>query len=86
MPAIDLNPAAEYGELVTVLPDRDVPIEQALVAIRAAPMADGDCVLAVGDVVFTAIIIATMAMRGFRPRVLRWDKLRREYDLVEVPW
>lgn len=86
VPSIDLNPAAQYGELHT-LSDGQGPFEDQLESVRltAGEAIDkDDYILCVGDVVLTAAAIAIAnAMNGV-VNLLRWDREAKHYNVVTV--
>lgn len=90
VPSLDLNPAAQFGELVTLTEGalHDLPaLHRARDAIRIATMKDlrpQDCILCVGDVALTALCIAHALARNGHVTLLRWDRNKRSYDAVEV--
>ena len=85
VPSIDLNKAALFGEL-TVITVQPTPMEDAMEQIQAVAgsITPDDLILAVGDV---ALLVATAAIAcratGIA-RILRWDKQKQDYDIVEV--
>lgn len=81
VPMIDLNPAAAYGEL-RVLSEH--PATEGDVDRMRVPITADDYILAVGDVVLVAALIAHALVTTGAARVLRWDKHKRDYDVWEV--
>lgn len=90
VPSLDLNPAAQFGELVTLTegPISDLPaLRSARDVIRTKTLKDigpGDCILCVGDVALTALCIAYALTRNGAVTILRWDRNKRSYDAVAV--
>lgn len=88
VPSLDLNPAAQFGELVKMVEgpvDKD-SIQSAINAIAEAAqdIEPDDLVLCVGDFILAAACIAYACDRNGAVNVLRWDKNRRSYDILEV--
>ena len=86
IPAIDSNPAAQWGELVIMYP-HDTPKEQAIARLRAAgtpPIEPGDYILAVGDVVLLTLVILGAMRRNGYATLLRWDSETKTYRTEEV--
>lgn len=85
-----LAPAARYGELLTVFGDSGLALmpDVALDAIRnklqdCAFDAERDYFVVAGDpTIFALMIEAALVHWGARPKLLRWDRLRRDYDVV----
>lgn len=86
VPSIDTNPAAQYGDLVSLF-SIDVTREEALEALRER-YADGwewpeiketDYILAVGDVVLLSLTIVHALRINGRATLLRWDNELRQY-------
>lgn len=88
VPSLDLNPAAQFGELVKMVegPVDKSNMQAAIDAIGEAAQEIGpdDLVLCVGDFVLAAACIAYANDRNGAVNVLRWDKARRSYDILEV--
>lgn len=88
VPSIDLNAAADYGELVTMSegPVNNAHINDTIehVQRQAESITDGDVILLVGDVVLAAACIAWACDNLGSTQVLRWDKNKRAYDVMEV--
>lgn len=88
VPSLDLNAAAKYGELVNMLigPVGKEELPEALDNIREQSqyIEKNDLVLVVGDVVLVAAAIAYVSQRNGSVNVLRWDRQRRDYDVVKV--
>ena len=86
VPSIDLNPAAQYGELKALSSNQEEPlykqIEQAKTNIKGIDV--DDYILCVGDIVLTAVAICEAVKINKVVRLLRWDRKRHGYDEVEV--
>ena len=86
VPSVDTNPAAQFGELVTMFG----PEESRAGAIAAVNAGRGDdigasdCVLAVGDVALLATILVRAIRRNGRATLLRWDAETRTYRMEEI--
>ena len=89
VPAFDLTPARKYGDLEYVLPYGVHATHPAMMlrTIRHAlrNFKDEDYILMLGDPIAcgVATCIAANNNRG-RFRALRWDKIARAYDSIEV--
>lgn len=85
-----LAPAARYGELLTVFGDSGLALmpDAALDAIRNKLDSEGfepgrDYFVVAGDpTIFALMIEVALVHWGWRPKLLRWDRLRRDYDVV----
>lgn len=86
VPALDLNPAAEYGELVHVHmgPITRETITGAIDTAREQNVGPEDYILAVGDIVLLTTLITAACQANGTAQVLRWDKKHRAYDVVTV--
>lgn len=86
VPSLDLNPAAAYGDLVNMVdgPVEDIPAAISIIKEKVPRIMDFDYVLAVGDVILTTALIAYVCAQNGSAHVLRWDRKRHEYDIVEV--
>lgn len=80
VPSIDLNPAAEFGEMVEMSSSGNI----AEVSSAIRDMMPGDMILATGDIILVAAAIAKASQRFGAISVLRWDKKRRQYTIEEV--
>lgn len=85
IPSMDLNPAADYGELV-VMSEAGEEMESAIDRVYSLSQNVGkdDFLLAVGDIVLIAAAIAYISDNLGSARILRWDKHERKYHMVEV--
>lgn len=88
VPTVDLNPALKYGELKVVAesPLTDPEIGNAVGIASTTRIRDGDYVLAVGDIIVTAALIARAVQLNGKASVLRWDKSASTYRITEVSW
>jgi hypothetical protein len=85
-----LAPAARYGELFTIFGDSGLALmpDAALDAIRNKLSAEDfaperDYFVVAGDpTIFALMIESALVHWGARPKLLRWDRLRRDYDVV----
>jgi hypothetical protein len=88
IPSVDLNTAAQHGELkcATQGPIGPDDVETALNDVSAAvtAMNEGDYLLLIGDPICNAAAVAYACDRFGKILVLRWDKQRRSYDKIEV--
>lgn len=88
IPAINLNPAAEYGPVTQLVesPEALSDLPASLITLRERSLAirPEDYVVAAGDIILVAAVLAHACERNGSVRVLRWDKHRRTYDVVEV--
>ena len=90
IPALDLSPALAFGEIVVCLTSASAnfiniaPVTQALKE-RMAEFRKEDYLLAVGDPtgIAVAAIIAYKATHG-RFQMLKWDRISRQYQPIEV--
>ena len=86
VPSIDLNPATQFGSLVTMT-KTDAPADQQVRDIKAEidiRFQEGDYILCVGDVVLTAVAIAYVSKLFGAATVLRWNRRAKSYDVVMV--
>ncbi len=88
MPTVSINAAKAFGEIKVMLPPEASRLEPgAMVDLLCAAMADygeQDYILALGNPVLIAIA-AILADRASSPlRMLQWDKVSRNYQLMEV--
>ena len=88
VPSFDLNAAATFGELV-VMSEGSVNGSNINRVIRevqekAEEISNNDLVLLVGDVVVSAACLALVCDNNGKVRVLRWEKNKRTYDIMEV--
>lgn len=85
IPSIDLNPASQFGELVPMSSSGN-PNEVQMEEVRetASRVGPEDYVLCVGDIVLTALAIASVCAVNGSVRLLRWDRESRSYNVVTV--
>lgn len=87
VPAIDVNPAAQYGELVQLFP-ADISREEAIARIHNPTVNSridpDDYILAVGDIALLALVVAYALMRNGRATLLRWDNDVKLYKQEEI--
>lgn len=87
VPAIDLNPASEYGKLFALTPpDKDLPFEDELEQLRTniAQMDPKDFILCVGDVALVAAAICYANDMFGTVKLLRWEKRDQAYTVQEI--
>ena len=90
VPSIDLNTAAQYGELscATVGPvtQEELPNQLHHVELAVQTLGEDDLILVIGDPVLygAALFYAVQRNPMKKANVLRWDKQRRVYDMIEV--
>lgn len=89
VPTVNMTPAEEYGEIVTMLPPNANRLHTApLVAAMREQMRDysaEDFLVAVGDpsLIAAAAVIAASRAGGLL-RILKWDRLGSKYTPVEM--
>jgi len=89
IPSMNLKPAEKWGDLVVLFPQsvsraHTAPLIEAM-KDRMSDFTPQDCIIAVGD----PALIAAAACIGSRLsggilRLLKWDRMSRDYILVEV--
>lgn len=85
VPSVDLNPAADFGELIAMSNGTgDINDQLIQVADAAKKVEAGDLILCVGDVVLTASAMVHVNNKHGSINLLRWDKRRHCYDEMEV--
>lgn len=91
IPIVNLDAAANFGPLVTLLPLEVVLTPESIPgAIRELHemlddnYEDGDWLLCIGDPIIQMAAAHWIVSRTERLRVLRWDGLRKAYDPVEI--
>lgn len=89
VPAMDLSPAAEHGELVVLLPHSQsllstVPTVRALKE-KLRSFSDEDFILPIGDPVLmsTVAVVASYQNSG-RVKMLKWDKNISRYLPIQI--
>jgi hypothetical protein len=85
VPSIDLNPAAQYGELVIMSEigsDLETARKEIIESIK--DITEEDYLLSVGDIILvtTACLHANQKL-GF-VRLLQWSRKNQKYNLTEV--
>ena len=90
VPTIDVTPANEYGELVTLLPPTasfhatgDL-IDMLRPFARTYNFEDGDCIVAVGDPSILAIVFGLVASMHSKFNLLKWDRSIHRYVKVKI--
>lgn len=89
VPAINVQPALEHGEVFILYPPQTSFVETGLLTEQLesslAPYDDaqGDCLLPLGDPVVYACAIAVLARRGAFS-ILRYDKFLKAYVAVRI--
>lgn len=90
VPALDLNPASRYG-VITPLTEGRIDTEALVSTIERIKIAfpsivhPEDYIVCVGDVIITSAVIAECWRINGVARVLRWDRVKREYQVAELP-
>jgi hypothetical protein len=85
----NLLPAAEYGELQTLLPSGQVMLATAP-TIRALrdklrTFSDSDFLLAIGDPIAIGLSVAIAAgFNGGKIKMLKWDRQEHRYYAIEA--
>jgi hypothetical protein len=89
VPAIDVNPAAQFGELVQIF-SIDISREEALTrtrdraALEHNRVGPDDFILAVGDITLLALVVTYALMHNGRATLLRWDGDAKLYKQEEI--
>ena len=87
IPTIDLSMAEAFGALVPLV-DLDASLRDthaiAELKARMREFESTDYILAAGDIVLVAAALAMACRAHGSAKVLRWDRLTRTYDCVEV--
>lgn len=81
VPAYDVNGAEQFGELSVIVEGPVDNIESAIRDVKRVSVSSDDYIMAIGDVVLVAVAMAD-APEG--TRLLRWNKRRHEYEVLEV--
>lgn len=92
VPSLDLNPARQFGELVTLngprrlLTDEQVQDGISNIADGMLDFTDQDYILCVGDVALIATAIAYASDLGLEGpiKLLRWNRETKRYNVAEV--
>lgn len=89
MPTVDLTKARKFGEIVVMLQPEDNILGMAdktsIISDKMSEFTAKDFFIGIGDPVLIAIVsyIAGCQADGML-RILRWDRIMRDYILVEV--
>lgn len=89
IPTMNLKPAEKWGELVVLFPQsvsraNTAPLIEAMKE-RMRDFTEDDCIIAVGDPALIAAAACISArLCGGKLRMLKWDRMSRDYILVEV--
>lgn len=89
VPTININTAAEHGQIVTMFPPRAAYVDTAILLDQAAQKLEnydferGDSLLLMGDSAIMAVCIAVLAKRVREIAVLRFDKVLHRYVRVK---
>jgi len=80
VPSVNMNPAAEYGEIVIMMPPRasfhatsDL-VKQLTEHLKDYSIDDGDCLVALGDPTIIAVACAILGKEKGKFTVLKWDR------------
>ena len=86
VPSLDLNAAARYGAMVNMTTGDQKPIQESIAEIENASqdVQSDDLILCVGDVVLCAAAISLVNQQNGHVNLLRWDRLRRTYEIEVV--
>ena len=90
VPALDLNPASRYG-LITPLTEGRIATEALKSIIEQLKsnipevVHPSDFIVCVGDVIITSAVIAECWRVNGVVNILRWDRVKREYQVAELP-
>lgn len=89
VPAINISPACEYGDIETMFPSRvgltDTSSIRRQVSQKLIPFDhQEDCILPLGDPVLSAITFAVVGALYPAFNVLKWDKKLKKYIKVRV--
>lgn len=80
VPAVNISPAAEHGELVVMMPPRAAffatgdLVRQLREHLKDYDHERGDCLVALGDPAVIAVACALLGKMHGRFTVLKWDK------------
>jgi len=85
VPSIDTNPAAAFGELVTMY-DSAVTKGEAITDLRENGVAIGpdDYIMAVGDITLLVAVTMAAVKRNGKATLLRWSNAQNNYFVEEV--
>jgi len=86
---VNLTPAEKYGNVVTLLKNSQsmlstVPTVRTLKE-KLRDFSDADYILPVGDpVLMSTVSVIAAQQNGGRVKFLKWDKLTRGYDVIQI--
>lgn len=88
-PKFNLLPAAEYGELQTLLPPGQVMLATAptirVLRDKLRNFSDDDFLLAIGDPIAIGLSVALAAgFNGGKIKMLKWDRQEHRYYALEA--
>jgi hypothetical protein len=90
IPAINISPANEYGEIKTLFPSRmgignmtDI-INQLKDKLYSYDASKGDTILPLGDPVLSAVTFSVLSLYNKEYAVLKWDKKLKKYCKISV--
>lgn len=90
VPTVNIAPAAEFGELVLMMPS-NAPfvltagaVEQLWEKLQDYNFANGDAMVALGDPVLIAITAALLGREFGEFRILKWDKNNKRYSAIVI--
>lgn len=85
VPSLDLNPAADYGTCIAMAsPDASGNAAIRQVRDAASHIKPNDLILGVGDVALIATALIYANQKNGSAQLLRWDKIRKHYDIQEI--
>lgn len=90
VPAFNLAPATEHGELIVMMPAQAAfqstteLTKQLSSHLRGYDYAAGDCVLLLGDTTLVAATAALLGRQQAKFTVLRWDRNLGRYTRVVI--
>lgn len=89
VPAVNINPATAYGEVVVLYSDfirydeMQNVVDEVLVKLDREA-SEEDYVVCVGDPVLTAAVTSRMNELFGKVNFLRWDRGAHSYDIIQV--
>lgn len=92
VPVININPAAEYGKIVVMMPamaafedTRDL-MKQLSMHLQGYCYEDGDHILPLGDPLIITAACAILGKKFLKFRMLKWDRqMKRYFSFVVRP-
>ena len=86
VPSLDLNAAARYGAMVNMLEEPAANTQDSINLLNEATekVQKDDLILCVGDVVLCAAAICMVNEKNGHVNLLRWDRVRRTYEIETV--